>query len=173
MADLKAKIREIPDFPKKGILFRDITTLLIDADAFHKAVDEIAARVPLDADKVAGIEARGFALAAAVAYKLRKGLILIRKPGKLPAAKLSETYELEYGTDAVEMHADAVSPGERVVLVDDLLATGGTALAACKLIERAGGEVAGVVFLIELAGLRGRERLGERKCSTIVRYEGV
>jgi len=173
LVNLKDRIREIPDFPKKGILFRDVTTLLLDADAFRRAVDEVAAKVPLDVDKIAGIESRGFVLAAAVAYKLHKGLVLIRKPGKLPGKTLRESYELEYGTDVVEMHADAVSPGEKVALVDDLIATGGTAEAACKLIERAGGKVVGAVFLMELAGLRGAERLAGRNSSTIVRYEGV
>lgn len=168
--DLKEKIRNIPDFPKQGILFRDITTLLKDAEALKTVIDELADRyrtVPIDS--IAGIESRGFILGSVLAYKLEKGFIPIRKPGKLPAEVISAEYSLEYGTDRIEMHIDAVSQGDRVLLVDDLLATGGTMQAACELIERAGGQVAECCFLIELAELKGKEKLkGYKTFSALV-----
>jgi adenine phosphoribosyltransferase len=158
--DLKEKIRSIPDFPKPGILFRDITTLLKDADAFQEVIEQLAARyAKLPIDIIAGIESRGFIFGAALAARLKKGFIPIRKPGKLPAKTYSAEYSLEYGTDRIEMHADAVQQGSRVLLIDDLLATGGTMQAACRLVEQAGGTVAECAFMIELAFLNGKEKL--------------
>jgi adenine phosphoribosyltransferase len=153
-----ALIREIPDFPEPGIVFKDLTPVLADAHGLADVVDALTATAP-ECDLVAGIEARGFILAAPVAHQLRKGFVPMRKPGKLPWVTLRYDYELEYGTDALEMHADAVLPGQRVLIVDDVLATGGTAAAACRLVEEAGGEVAGVSVLVELAFLDGRARL--------------
>lgn len=170
--DLKEKIRNIPDFPKKGILYRDITTLLKDAQAFGYVVDKLTQRYrdePLR--MVAGIESRGFILAATLAYQLQKGFIPIRKPGKLPAEKLSVEYSLEYGTDRVEMHVDAINRGDRVLLVDDLLATGGTMKAACDLVERAGGEVVECSFLIELAPLKGKDKLKGHKIFSMMVFD--
>jgi adenine phosphoribosyltransferase len=169
--ELKDKIRAIPDFPKKGILFRDITTLLKDPEALCTTVDILAARYQTTAiDRIAGIESRGFILGAMLAYRLRKGFIPIRKPGKLPAATMAAEYELEYGTDRVEMHVDAVARGDRILLVDDLLATGGTMRAACSLVERAGGEVVECAFLIELAELKGRQRLKDDAVFSMIVY---
>jgi adenine phosphoribosyltransferase len=158
--DLKAAIRTIPDHPKPGVMFRDITTLLADARAFRQAVDELVQ--PLAGqkiDKVAGVEARGFILGGAVAHQLSAGFIPIRKRGKLPHVTLSAEYVLEYGVDTIEMHADGCAPGDRVVLVDDLIATGGTAEAAVKLVRLAGAEVVGAFFMIDLPALGGAERL--------------
>ena len=156
--DLKQKIRSIPDFPKAGILFRDITTLLSDAAGFAYVVDQLTRRYQDRAvDVVAGIESRGFIIGGAIAYQLKKGFVPIRKPGKLPAEKLSVSYSLEYGTDRVEMHTDAIARGARVLLVDDLLATGGTMKAACELVEKAGGEVVECAFIIHLADLPGKQ----------------
>ncbi|WP_420559349.1 adenine phosphoribosyltransferase [Tepidicaulis sp.] len=158
--DVKDYIRTIPDYPKPGILFRDVTTLLSDARGFRKAVDALVQLHVGDAiDLVAGIEARGFILGGAVAHQLGKGFIPVRKKGKLPSETISQEYELEYGTDKVEIHKDAVFDGARVLLVDDLIATGGTAEAAVKLIGRAGGNVLGASFVIELPDLGGRSRL--------------
>lgn len=169
--DLKQRIRNIPDFPKKGILFRDITTLLKDAEGFGYVIDKLAARYKdSPVDMVAGIEARGFILGGAVAHQLGKGFVPIRKPGKLPAEKLSIEYSLEYGTDRVEMHTDAVSKGSRVLMVDDLLATGGTMKAACQLVEKAKGEVMECAFIIHLAELKGEELLQDYKIFSMVTY---
>jgi len=169
--ELKRLIREVPDFPKPGILFYDITTLLKDARGFQQAVEALASQLDADAfDLLAGIEARGFIFAGALAYRFGKGLVPVRKPGKLPAATVREEYALEYGTDAVEIHQDAIQPGTRVVIVDDVLATGGTARATARLIERAGGKVAGIVFLIELDFLRGRENLAGYPVHSILHY---
>jgi len=170
--DLKSYIREVPDFPKPGINFYDITTLLKDPHALRQTVDRFAwlfTRKP-PIDKVAGIESRGFMFGPSLAYSLNAGFVPVRKPGKLPAAKVSQTYELEYGTDRVEMHADAVSPGERVLIVDDVIATGGTALATAKLVESLGGEVVGFGFIIELAFLPGRGRLTGYEVESLIRY---
>jgi adenine phosphoribosyltransferase len=161
-------IRTIPDYPKKGILFRDITTLLGDAKAFRKAVDELVQ--PWCGDKiakVAGMEARGFILGGAVAHQLSAGFIPIRKKGKLPHRTVSVAYELEYGVDEMEMHEDAVTPGERVILVDDLIATGGTAEAALKLIAVAGGTTVGCAFVIDLPDLGGRAKLERHGVPTV------
>jgi adenine phosphoribosyltransferase len=161
--DLTSLIRSIPDYPKPGILFRDITTLLQNGDGFRHAVDLMVDRYrSRDIAKVAAIEARGFILGGAVAHGLGAGFVPIRKRGKLPFDTVGYDYELEYGTDRVELHADAVEPGERVLLLDDLIATGGTAEAAARLLSRIGGEVAEAGFIIELDDLRGRERLEQR-----------
>jgi adenine phosphoribosyltransferase len=158
--DLKARIRTVPDFPKPGILFRDITTLLRDPEGFRECVEKLVeAAAPFSFGRIVGIESRGFIIGAALAQRLGRGFVPIRKPGKLPAENFGHDYELEYGTDRVEMHADALDPGERVLLVDDLLATGGTALAACHLIGVAGAHVSACMFVIELEGLPGRARL--------------
>lgn len=157
---LTAAIRTIPDYPKPGILFRDITTLLSDARAFRRAVDELVQPFAgRKIDKVAGIEARGFILGGAVAHQLSAGFTPVRKKGKLPAATLRETYALEYGTDEVEIHVDAIVPGESVLVVDDLIATGGTAEAAIKLLRRAGAEIIGAAFVIDLPDLGGAARI--------------
>jgi adenine phosphoribosyltransferase len=158
--DLKALIRTVPDFPKPGILFRDITTLLRDAAGFRACIDQLAAAVAdTPFSRVVGIESRGFIVGAALAERLGSGFVPIRKAGKLPAENFGHDYELEYGTDRVEIHADALAPGESVLLVDDLLATGGTAVAACRLIVLTGARVAATAFVIELEGLGGRSRL--------------
>ncbi|HJQ17571.1 MAG TPA: adenine phosphoribosyltransferase [Allosphingosinicella sp.] len=172
--DLRALIRTIPDFPKPGIQFRDITTLLLDPDGFVAAIEGLAAAVDPGVDLLAGIEARGFIVAAALATRLRKGLLLIRKDGKLPGVTIAEDYALEYGTDRLAMHVDACAPGARVQIVDDLIATGGTALAALRLIGRAGGMVAGASFVIDLPDLGGAGRLREAGIAvhTLMRFEG-
>ena len=160
METLRALIRDIPDFPKKGILFKDITPLLRDGNSFRNAVDEIVKFFSKKKiDLVACVEARGFILGSAVAYKLGVGIVPIRKKGKLPYRTKRVTYSLEYGEDTLELHEDAVKPGEQVLVVDDLLATGGTSAAVLELIQSLGGNVVGIVFLIELASLKGRERL--------------
>jgi len=158
--ELKKFIRSIPDFPKKGILFRDITTLLIDASAFRTAIDSLANRFKNQGiTKVVGIESRGFLTAAPLAYLLGAGFIPVRKKGKLPYKTTSVSYQLEYGQDSLEMHLDAVIKGERVLIADDLLATGGTAKATTELVENSGGKIQGLAFLIELSDLKGREKL--------------
>ncbi|MCD6333778.1 MAG: adenine phosphoribosyltransferase [Candidatus Latescibacteria bacterium] len=168
---LEAYIRDVPDFPKKGILFKDITPLLKAPEALREAVDGLCRQVEgSDVDVVVGIESRGFIFGAAVACQLGVGFVPVRKPGKLPAETAMEEYALEYGTDALEIHRDAISPGTKVFLVDDLLATGGTAAAACRLVEGLGGEVVHVAFLIELAFLKGREQLKGQEVSSILVY---
>jgi adenine phosphoribosyltransferase len=158
--DLAKLIRDVPDFPVKGILFKDITTLLRDPQAFREAVDGLAARwIGRGIDQVVAIESRGFALGAPLAYILGAGFVPVRKPGKLPAKTISVEYSLEYGTNTLQMHIDAITPGQRVLIVDDLLATGGSAKAAIELVERLGGVVVGLAFLIELKFLRGAEKL--------------
>lgn len=157
---LKAKIRDIPDFPTKGIVFKDITPLLLDGQAFRLAIDLLGSRYQDGGvEVVAGIEARGLIIASALAYRMGAGLAIVRKPGKLPYKTHRAAYELEYGSDAVEVHQDAIKPGERVLIADDLIATGGTARAVLDLVEQMGGEVVGAAFLIELTSLKGRERL--------------
>ena len=173
--DLKSVIRTIPDHPKPGILFRDITTLLTDARGFRRAIDELVQ--PLAGskiDKVAGIEARGFILGGAIAHQLSIGFVPIRKKGKLPYKTISQTYELEYGVDEVEMHIDAIEKGEKVLLVDDLIATGGTAEAAVKLVERAGGEIVLCSFVIDLPDLGGSAKLKAmgKEVVSLVEFEG-
>ncbi len=169
--DLKQHIRHVPDFPKAGILFYDITTLLRNPAGFRATVDQLAAPYrdrPIDA--VVGIESRGFILGAAVAQTLGAGFVPIRKPGKLPSATLQESYALEYGTDALEIHEDAVDAGQRVLIVDDVLATGGTAAAAAQLVKRAGGELTGLAFLIELTFLNGKEKLPGEQVFSVLHY---
>jgi adenine phosphoribosyltransferase len=170
--DLLQKIRSVPDFPKKGIVFRDITTLLQDGEALRQVVDMFYDRYKgLKVDKLVSVEARGFILGAALAYKLGAGFVPMRKPGKLPAATLSQEYALEYGTDSIEIHKESISPGERILVHDDLLATGGTMLAACKLVERLGGNIVGLSFLIELLFLHGRDKLADYEIFSILQYE--
>ena len=169
--DLKRYIRSIPDWPKKGILFRDITPLLADPKVFTAAVDALCADFAgAGIEYVAAVEARGFIFGAAVAEKLGAGFVPIRKKGKLPFETESITYDLEYGTDTLEVHIDAVENQAKVLMVDDLLATGGTMAAACKLIEKIGGQVVGIVFLIELAALRGREKISYYNVKSILSY---
>ena len=171
MDALKQLIRDVPDFPKPGILFKDITTLLRDADGLRGAVDcliEPYRDTPLD--QVVGIESRGFILGAAIADRLGTGFVPVRKPGKLPAATVSASYALEYGTDTLEMHRDALGGGHRVLIVDDLLATGGTARAAVNLVRECGAEVVGLAFLIELVALNGRAQLTDEQLFTVIQY---
>jgi len=170
--DLKRYIRNIPDWPKKGILFRDITPLLADPGAFEAAVEALCAEfTEAGIEYVAAVEARGFIFGAAVAAKLGAGFVPIRKKGKLPWQTESVSYDLEYGTDTLEVHRDAIGSQAKVLMVDDLLATGGTMAAACRLIEKIGGQVAGIAFLIELLSLRGREKITGYKVTSIVSYE--
>lgn len=168
--ELKNKIRAIENYPKEGVIFRDITTLLKDKDAFKKAVDEMAEKIDKDVDKIIGIEARGFIFGAALAYKLDKGFIPVRKPGKLPWDKERESYELEYGEDSIEIHKDAIEAGEKIVIVDDLLATGGTAKACVNLVEKLEGKVSSAIFLVELEDLKGREVLSGTRVESIIKY---
>lgn len=171
--NLEKYIREVPDFPKPGIGFKDITTLLKNAEGFRLAVDQMAEQLKgVKIDAIAVIESRGFPFGSALAYKLGTGLLLVRKPGKLPARTIREEYALEYGTDALEIHQDAISPGQNVLIVDDLLATGGTALAVAKLVERSGGKVAAVAFVVELDFLKGRRKLEGYNTISLVHYQG-
>jgi adenine phosphoribosyltransferase len=170
-AELAAKIRDVPDFPIPGILFRDITTLLKDAAALRSAIEHLMAPFrSRGIDQVVGVESRGFIFAAPIAYALGAGFVPVRKLGKLPAPSIRVEYALEYGQNTLEMHTDAIVPGQRVLVVDDLLATGGTALATIELVERAGGAVAGLGFLVELSALKGREHLAGREVLSVVRY---
>ena len=172
MVDWKFHIRSIPDFPKKGIVFRDITTLLKNGPVLRNAIDTMADYFrDSGAEIVIGPESRGFIFGTGVAYKLNIGFVPVRKPGKLPAEVESQTYELEYGTDTIEIHKDAVSRGTKVLLIDDLLATGGTMEAACKLVEKLGGEVVGIGFLIELSFLKGKDKLKDYDVFTMIDYE--
>ncbi len=169
---LQSIIRNVTDFPKKGIVFRDITTLLQDKNAFTSVIDTFVEQyrnIPIDA--VVGIESRGFIVGAALAHRLGVGFVPIRKPGKLPAATLREEYALEYGTDAIEIHADALKKGSRVLIHDDLLATGGTVAASCKLVERLGAIVVGISFIIELTFLHGRAKLQGYQVTSLVQYD--
>ncbi len=169
-AEIKKLIREVPDFPKPGILFRDITPLIADPRGLAAVIDQLAEPFLGLVDVVLGIESRGFIVGAPVAYRLGVGLAIARKPGKLPARFVEEPYELEYGRAELQMHQDGIAPSARVLLVDDLLATGGTAQAALRLVRRVGGEVVGCTFIIELAGLKGRERLAPVKTTALVEY---
>jgi adenine phosphoribosyltransferase len=172
MESLKARIRHVPDFPKPGILFYDITTLLRDREGFRSAVEQLAAPyVDAAVDLVAGVESRGFIFGAAVADRLGTGFVPVRKPGKLPARTARVSYSLEYGTDALEVHEDAVTAGQRVLIVDDLLATGGTARATADLLRRLGGTVVGLAFLVELTFLRGREKLRGEQVFSVLQYD--
>lgn len=170
--DLRSKVRDVPDFPRPGIVFKDIMPLLADAEALHQAVDELAEWAePRKVDVVVGAEARGFILGAAVAYKLGCGFVAARKPGKLPYLTVGAKYALEYGFDALEMHVDALKPGTRVLVHDDLLATGGTASALVALARQMGAEVVGCAFLVELAFLHGRDRLEGLDVNALISYD--
>ena len=166
-------VRTIPDFPKEGIMFRDITTVLSDADGLKLAIDKMQELLAdCDFDIIAGAESRGFIFGAALAYNMHKPFVLIRKKGKLPGETVEKTYDLEYGTASIEIHKDAIAPGQKVVIVDDLIATGGTVEAAAELIEELGGEISRMVFLMELRGLNGRERLSKYDVASVISYEG-
>ena len=170
---LEDYVRTIPDFPEPGIMFRDITTILSDADGLKLAIDEMQRTLDgVDFDVIAGAESRGFIFGAAIAYNMHKPFILIRKKGKLPCETVEQSYDLEYGQATIEVHKDAVEPGQKVVIIDDLIATGGTVEAAAKLIEKLGGEVVKMVFLMELKGLNGREKLAKYDVASVISYEG-
>lgn len=167
-------IVSIPDFPAPGILFRDVTSVVQDPDGLQLAIDEMCGLLDgVDFDLIAGTESRGFVFGMPIAYKLDKGFVMVRKKGKLPRETVSRSYALEYGTDSIEVHKDAIKPGQRVVIVDDLIATGGSAEAACKLVEDLGGVVAKVIFLIELKGLNGRKKLEGYDVASVIAYEGA
>ncbi len=173
MKKVEDYIRTIPDFPEPGILFRDVTSVVQDADGLKLAIDEMVNLLDgVDCDVIAGAESRGFIFGMPIAYLLHKPFVLIRKAGKLPCETVSETYDLEYGTATIEIHKDAVKPGQKVVLVDDLIATGGTMKAAAHLVEQLGGEVVKMLFLIELAGLEGRKLLSNYDIASVVSYDG-
>ena len=173
MKKLEEYVRSIPDFPEEGIIFRDITSVLQDADGFHLAIKELLALLEgVEFDAIVGAESRGFIFGAPLAYELHKPLALVRKKGKLPCETISKEYSLEYGTATIEMHKDAISPGERVVIVDDLIATGGTLKASTELVEELGGKVVKIVCLMELAGLKGRELLEGYDVASVISYEG-
>ena len=172
MDDLKTYIREIPDFPKPGIVFYDITTLMGNAHAMRMTVDRFVwLFAEKHVDKVVGMESRGFMFGPIVAYNLNAGFVPVRKPGKLPAESIGEAYELEYGTDRLEMHADGIEEGENVLIVDDLIASGGTALATSRLVESVGGKVVGLGFIIELGFLAGREKLKDYWVESLIHYD--
>lgn len=171
MDDLKLSIRDIPDFPKKGIIFKDITTLLQDAKSFSRMIDMIANRyIGQKIDKVVGVEARGFIIGAALAYRLGAGVVLVRKPGKLPSETFSKTYALEYGTDTLEIHKDAIKPGEKILIADDLLATGGTVSAVVDMVTQLGGDIVECCFMTELEFLDGRKKLPEGKVYSLLQF---
>lgn len=173
MKKLEEYVRSIPDFPEEGIIFRDVTSVLQDADGLKLAIDTMQEKIKdLEYDVVAGAESRGFIFGTPIAYNNNKPFVLIRKKGKLPCETISTSYELEYGTATIEMHKDSIKPGQKVLIVDDLIATGGTTEAMIRLIEELGGEVVGVVVLIELAGLKGRERLKSYRLDSALCYEG-
>lgn len=174
MKKLKEYIRSIPDFPEKGIIFRDVTSILMDADGLKLAIDELAKCLEgMDFDVIAGAESRGFLFGMPLAYLLHKPFVPIRKKGKLPCETVEKTYDLEYGTATIEIHKDAIKPGDKVVLLDDLIATGGTMKAAAELVEKLGGEVVEMLFLIELVDLKGREVLSKYKVDSVVQFEGA
>ena len=171
MEELKNSIRDIPDFPKEGIIFKDITTLLADGRNFHRMIDLIAHRyIGMEVDQIVGVEARGFILGAALAYKLGAGITLVRKPGKLPSKTRKVKYDLEYGTDTLEIHEDAFNAGDRVIVADDLLATGGTMKAVVDLVDQCGAEVHECAFMAELEFLNGREKLPEGKVYSLLKF---
>lgn len=171
---VESKVRDIVDFPKKGIIFRDITTAVKDAKALKFMVDFLTEQyADKKIDYVAGVESRGFIFGSALAYNLGAGFVMIRKPGKLPADVISQEYELEYGTDKIEMHADAVEEGKNVLVIDDLLATGGTVDAACKLLKKVGANIVGAAFIIELSDLGGREKLKDIDVVSMIQYKGL
>lgn len=173
MKKLEDYVVTIPDFPEPGILFRDVTSVIQDAEGLQLAIDSLQALLDgIDFDVLAGTESRGFIFGMPIAYNLHKPFVLVRKKGKLPRETISKEYALEYGTAVIEMHKDAIKPGQKVVLVDDLIATGGTMKAAAELVEELGGEVVKIIFLMELAGLRGREVLKKYDVDTVIAYEG-
>ena len=173
MKKIEEYVRSIPDFPEPGIIFRDVTSILQDADGLHLAIDLMQEKLDgLDFDVVAGTESRGFIFGVPIAYNLHKPFVPVRKKGKLPCETVSKEYDLEYGTATIEMHKDSIKPGQKVVLIDDLIATGGTIEAAAKLVEELGGEVVKIVFLMELAGLKGREKLAGYDVESVICYEG-
>ena len=173
MKKLEEYVRSIPDFPEPGIIFRDITSVLQDADGLQLAIDSMIKLLDgVDFDVVAGTESRGFIFGVPIAYEMHKPFVPVRKKGKLPCETVSAEYDLEYGKAEIEIHKDAIKPGQKVVLVDDLIATGGTMEASCKLVEQLGGEVVKVIFLMELAGLKGRERLKGYDVASVITYEG-
>lgn len=169
--DLRALVREVPDFPKPGVSFKDITTVLKSPEAFRHVVVEMARPFRGECDLVVGVESRGFILGAPIAYELGCGFVVMRKPGKLPADRIHTTYELEYGTDGLEVHRDAIQPGQRVLIVDDLLATGGTISAAAELVRALSGEIVGFSFFIELAYLNGKRRLEGHVVHSLITYD--
>lgn len=171
MEELKNIIRDVPDFPKKGIIFKDITTLLADAKSFQRMVDLLSHRyVGQKIDKVVGVEARGFIIGAALAYKLGAGVVLVRKPGKLPSETFSKSYALEYGTDTLEIHRDAITKGEKVIIADDVLATGGTMSAVVEMVNSLGGEIVDCCFMAELEFLNGRTKLPDGKVFSLLKF---
>ncbi len=173
MKKIEEYVRSIPDFPEPGIIFRDVTSILQDAEGLHLAIDLMQEKLAgLDFDVVVGAESRGFIFGTPIAYNLRKPFVLVRKKGKLPCETVSMEYDLEYGSATIEMHRDSIRPGQKVVIIDDLIATGGTIEAAAKLVEQLGGEVVKIVFLMELAGLKGREKLAGYDVESVICYEG-
>lgn len=173
MKKLEEYVRSIPDFPEPGVIFRDVTSILQDADGLNLAIDSMQSYLKgMDLDVIVGLESRGFMFGVPLAYNLHKAFVPVRKKGKLPCETISQTYDLEYGSEEIEIHKDAIRPGQKVAVVDDLIATGGTVEAAVKLIERLGGEVVKIVFLMELEGLNGREKLEGYNVDSVIRYEG-
>ena len=173
MKKIEEYVKSIPDFPEKGIIFRDVTSVLQDADGLHLAIDEMQKFLEgVEFDVIAGTESRGFIFGVPIAYNLHKAFVPVRKKGKLPRETVSAEYELEYGKAEIEMHKDAIRPGQKVVLVDDLIATGGTIEAAARLVEELGGEVVKIIFLMELEGLKGREKLNGYDVESVIHYEG-
>ena len=173
MKKLEEYVKSIPDFPEKGIIFRDVTSVLQDAEGLHLAIDQMQEKLEnADEGLVLGPESRGFIFGVPIAYNMHKAFVPVRKKGKLPRATISQTYDLEYGTATIEIHKDAIQPGQKVVIIDDLIATGGTTEAIIKMVEELGGEVVKIVFLMELAGLKGRERLSGYDIDSAIIYEG-
>ena len=173
MKKIEEYVKSIPDFPEKGIIFRDVTSVLQDADGLHLAIDEMQKFLEgVEFDVIAGTESRGFIFGVPIAYNLHKAFVPVRKKGKLPRETVSAEYELEYGKAEIEMHKDAIQPGQKVVLVDDLIATGGTIEAAARLVEELGGEVVKIIFLMELEGLKGREKMKGYDVESVIHYEG-
>lgn len=173
MKKLEEYVKSIPDFPEKGIIFRDVTSVLQDAEGLHLAIDQMQEKLEgVDFDVVLGPESRGFIFGVPIAYNMHKAFVPVRKKGKLPRATISQTYDLEYGSATIEIHKDAIQPGQKVVIIDDLIATGGTTEAIIKMVEELGGEVVKIVFLMELAGLKGRERLSGYDIDSAIIYEG-
>ena len=173
MKSVEDYVRSIPDFPEEGIIFRDVTSVLQDADGLHLAIDKMQENLKdVDFDVIVGPESRGFIFGVPIAYNMHKAFVPVRKKGKLPCETVEMSYDLEYGSATIEMHKDSIQPGQKVVIIDDLIATGGTIEAIIKLVEQLGGEVVRIVFLMELAGLKGRERLGGRDVASVIWYDG-